>query len=338
MRSRPTVAIAVSLSLIALAPLSLRADVRSDQKTKIEFAGMLGRMFNLFGGKSAREGTTSTVALKGNRKSTINDSMGQIIDLSEEKVYDLDMKKKTYKVTTFAELRRQMQEAQQKAQEEARKEEGKPAEKTEAAKPQEPQVEVDFDVKNTGQKKQLNGFDTHEAVMTITVREKGKTLEQGGGMVMTTDMWLAPSIKEMKEIVDFDIKYAQKLYGPVVQRHFGAADGDGSGDVSDDERRRREDEQRRREHRRHAHHDRDDDGRGEIGGAGGGRSEAVIHVNQFGAEDATAYQRRRTAWRLREARCRQEGCGQRREQRHVARHVHDLDDRSGQGCDQCLGG
>ncbi len=125
MRSRPTVAIAVSLSLIALAPLSLRADVRSDQKTKIEFAGMLGRMFNLFGGKSAREGTTSTVALKGNRKSTINDSMGQIIDLSEEKVYDLDMKKKTYKVTTFAELRRQMQEAQQKAQEEARKEEGK---------------------------------------------------------------------------------------------------------------------------------------------------------------------------------------------------------------------
>ncbi len=115
---------------------------------------------------------------------------------------------------------------------------------------------------------------------------------------MTTDMWLAPSIKEMKEIVDFDIKYAQKLYGPVVQRHFGAADGDGSGDVSDDERRRREDEQRRREHRRHAHHDRDDDGRGEIGGAGGGRGEAVIHVNQFGSEDATAYQRRRTAWRL----------------------------------------
>ncbi len=76
-------------------------------------------------------------------------------------------------------------------------------------------MEVDFDVKNTGQKKQLNGFDTHEAIMTITVREKGKTLEQGGGMVMTTDMWLAPSIKEMKEIVDFDIKYAQKLYGPV---------------------------------------------------------------------------------------------------------------------------
>ena len=30
--------------------------------------------------------------------------------------------------------------------------------------------------------------------MTITLREKGKTLEQGGGMVTTTDMWLAPKI------------------------------------------------------------------------------------------------------------------------------------------------
>ena len=52
--------------------------------------------------------------------------------------------------------------------------------------------------------------------MTITVREKGKTLEQSGGLVMTSDMWLAPKIAAMKEIADFDLKYAQKLYGPMV--------------------------------------------------------------------------------------------------------------------------
>ena len=49
--------------------------------------------------------------------------------------------------------------------------------------------------------------------MTITLREKGKTLEQGGGMVTTTDTWLAPKIAAMKEIADFDVRYAQKLYG-----------------------------------------------------------------------------------------------------------------------------
>src|SRR5581483_5446643 len=84
------------------------------------------------------------------------------------------------------------------------------------AEPQEKnqkEVEIDFDVKNTGEKKTINGFDTHQAIATITVREKGKTLEQGGGLVMTSDMWLAPRVAAMKEIVDFDIRYAQKLYG-----------------------------------------------------------------------------------------------------------------------------
>ena len=126
------------------------------------------------------------------------------------------MKKKSYKVTTFAELRRQMEEARKKAEEDARKqqqeEKAKPAERD----PNQKEVEVDFDVKDTGEKKAINGFDTHQAMMTITVREKGKTLEQSGGLVMTSDMWLAPKIAAMKEVADFDMKYAQKLYGPMV--------------------------------------------------------------------------------------------------------------------------
>jgi hypothetical protein len=77
-------------------------------------------------------------------------------------------------------------------------------------------MEIDFDVKDTGQKKSINGFDTHEVVMTITVREKGKTLEQGGGLVMTSDMWLAPTIKAMKEVADFNRRYYEKLYGPTI--------------------------------------------------------------------------------------------------------------------------
>jgi len=210
-----SIASGLAITLVTLSPLTLRADVRSDQKAKVEFAGMLGRMFNLFGGKGAREGVTTTVAVKGSRKASLNDTTGQIIDLSEEKVYDLDMKKKSYKVTTFAELRRQMEEARAKAAEEAKKEEPSKPEPAAGNDKQEKQVEVDFDVKNTGQKKAINGFDAHEAIMTVTVREKGKTLEQGGGMVVTSDMWLAPPVKEMKEIAEFDVKYAEKLYGPV---------------------------------------------------------------------------------------------------------------------------
>ena len=77
-------------------------------------------------------------------------------------------------------------------------------------------MEVDVDVKNTGQKKTVNGFDTHEAVMTITVREKGKTVEQAGGMIMTTDMWLTTKIAAMKDVTDFDVRYAKQLYGTML--------------------------------------------------------------------------------------------------------------------------
>src|SRR5713226_5175065 len=211
---RIRIAAALTLACLALSQSSLRADVRADEKSHVEFAGILGRMVNIFGGKAAREGVTSTVAVKGDRKATLSDENGQIIDLSEEKIYDLDLKKKTYKVTTFAELRRRMEEAKKKAEEDARKEAAKDKGKdTSAPDPNQKQIEVDFDVKNTGQKKTINGFDTHEAVMTITVREKGRTLEQSGGMVLTSDMWLAPTIAAMKEVADFDMRYAQKLYG-----------------------------------------------------------------------------------------------------------------------------
>jgi hypothetical protein len=208
----------LTLTGLVLTSYSVHADVRSDQKAHVQFAGMLGRMFNMFGGKAAREGTTTSIALKGDRKATTTDTTEQIIDLGDEKIYDIDLKKKSYTVTTFAELRRRMEEARKKAEEDARKEAGKEKakEQPQAADPNAKQVEIDFDIKNTGAKKAINGFDTHQAVMTVTVREKGKTLEQGGGMVVTSDMWLAPKNPAMKEILDFDVRYAKLLYGTVI--------------------------------------------------------------------------------------------------------------------------
>jgi hypothetical protein len=204
--------VAVVLAALLSSTPALLADVRTEQKTHVEFAGMLGRMVNIFGGKAAREGVTSSVAVKGDRKATMNEATGQIVDLGEEKVYDLDLKKKSYKVTTFAELRRRMEEAQKRAEENARKEQGKSAPPPQNEK----QMEIDVDIKNTGETKTINGFSTRQTIMTITMREKGKTLEQSGGMVTTTDMWLAPKIAAMKDIADFDMRYAQKLYGGMM--------------------------------------------------------------------------------------------------------------------------
>ncbi len=195
----------LAVALVSL-PAAASADVKTRDKGQVKFEGMLGRMMNWFGGKAMKEGLVSTNAVKGNRKATINDVNGRIVDLGEEKVYDLDMKKKTYEVTTFDELRRRMKEAQERAERDTPKEEREqePAEKGK-------EIEVDFDIKETGQKRSIAGYDTRQVIMTVTVREKGKSLEDGGGLVMTSDSWIGPEIPAMKELADFEQRYWKAL-------------------------------------------------------------------------------------------------------------------------------
>lgn len=199
----------VTLVMALATAATLRADVKTQERTQVKFEGALGRIVNIFGGRAARDGIVSTVAVKGDRMMTTSRDTGEIVDLAEEKVYTLDLKKKTYTVVTFAEMRKKMEEAMAKAK--------KDVEAREDRKSDEPQkeYEVDFSVKETSQARQIAGYDTKESVATITVREKGKTIEEGG-MVMETSMWMTPSVPALKELADFRMRYAQKLYGPVM--------------------------------------------------------------------------------------------------------------------------
>jgi hypothetical protein len=82
---------------------------------------------------------------------------------------------------------------------------------------------VDVVTKSTGAAKTVNGFDAKQSITTVTVRPKGQTLEQGGGMVLTADSWLAPGVDSMKDVADFQIRYMQKLQSPITA---GAASAD----------------------------------------------------------------------------------------------------------------
>ena len=207
--------IVATVALCALAGVSsLHADVKTEERMKFELGGMLGKMVGLFGG--GNDGTVTTVAVKGSRQSIMSDTAGQVIDLAEEKVYQLDVKRKTYRVMTFAQIRQQMEEARAKAEKAAREEQAKQKEAPPAQKPEDA-LEIDLDVRKTGQSRTVNGFSTSQVLVVVTVREKGKTLDQSGGLQITTDMWMAPQMPAMNEIVDFQMQYAQKLYGPMIQ-------------------------------------------------------------------------------------------------------------------------
>ncbi len=204
--------IGVRLMMVGMfiaAAAAARAEVKTEEKSQIKMEGMMGRVMGMFGGKAAKEGVINTVAVKGNRKMTTSDTAGEIIDLDEKKVYSLDMKKKTYEVMTFEEMRKRMQETQEKAEKMAKEQEPK------KEQPSGKEMEFDFSLKESGQTKTINGYDCREVIMTITAREKGRTLEQSGGMLMTSHIWLGPKIPAMKEISDFDQRYYETLQGPM---------------------------------------------------------------------------------------------------------------------------
>ena len=192
---------------ITAATATLSADVTTSERTHVKFEGMLGRMIGLFGGNDPVE---SRVVIRGDRKATFGGGKGRIVDLGEEKIYDLDLKRKTYKVTTFEQLRQQMKEARDRAAKQAEEAGEKPAEQTG------PEYEIDFEVKETGATKSLAGHETRQAIATVTVRQKGKTLQDGGGLVLTSDMWIAPKIAALDEIHAFDRKFAEKVYGEMA--------------------------------------------------------------------------------------------------------------------------
>lgn len=195
-------------SAIALTATVCLADATVEQKTQFHLSGALGAVVNVFS-RTAREGATSTTVIKGDRKLTRTGDSGELIDLGDEKVYMIDFGRKSYTVKTFADLRREYEEQQERARKQAAKE----AKNEKAEKNEGPEYEVDFDVKSTGNKESINGFNTHEEVVTVTVHEKGKPIEKSGGWILTSDMWMGPKVAAMHEIYEFDRKFAQKVYG-----------------------------------------------------------------------------------------------------------------------------
>lgn len=195
------------LSAVFLAP-GLLADVKTEQKTTFKLEGMLGAMLNRASGGD--KGLTSTIAIVGDRMANIGPTTGQIVDLGEQKVYSLDMKKKEYTVQTFAEMRAQLEQA--RAEMAKQQEQMNPQDREQAAQAAR-QFEFDVDVRKTGETRTIAGQPASEAVLTITMREKGKKLEESGGMVMTSDMWLAPRVPALDELAAFNLKFAKAVYG-----------------------------------------------------------------------------------------------------------------------------
>lgn len=202
--------VAGALVAAALFAPIVHADARMREKTQVKFEGMLGRIVGMAGGAAAKDGVTNNVAVKGQRMSMLNEQNGRIVDLSEEKVYEIDVKKKEYRVFTFAQLREQWKKAQADMEKNAK--DMPPAERGQLAEGAK-NVEIKADVKTTGETRTIAGQNAKQVVITITAFEKGKTLDESGGLVLTNEVWVGPRIAALNEVTEFHMKFYSAVYG-----------------------------------------------------------------------------------------------------------------------------
>ena len=60
-------------------------------------------------------------------------------------------------------------------------------------------------------------------MMTVTMHKEGKTLEEAGGFVLTSNSWITSPIAAMKESQGFDRRYFEKMSGVDAQANATGA-------------------------------------------------------------------------------------------------------------------
>lgn len=187
------------------------ADAQYAETTKITGGALAGAM--KFAGvfskdaKQATQGTTTTVSVKGN-KMRRESSLGtaEIYDLDGRRFISLDLKKKTYSILTFDELRAQIADARRKAAEQQAKSAHKGSqEKVKIT----PKISV---TPGTGSKKILD-HTAKEVKTRIDMQIEGqdqKGQAQSGNMWVNADNYVAP-VKAWDDVKRFNLRMAKEL-------------------------------------------------------------------------------------------------------------------------------
>jgi hypothetical protein len=201
--------------LAGLAPVLAHADITMEENVSVSGAGLM-KMANMSGttrttisGDKAR--TDSDMRFESGMMRALAGGVGQsteIVRLDQDKIYQLNNKKKTYTETTFAERRALMEQAmsqQQKAQ--ASQQQAVSGVDESQCEWSEPKA----DVKKTGEKATIGGYaaerTTIVATQSCTDKKTGQVCEFG----LVMDQWLAPSFEAGAETMAYQRAYAEKL-------------------------------------------------------------------------------------------------------------------------------
>lgn len=196
-------------------PVAAHADVTVEESMSVngsglmKMANMTGRTVTTISGRRAR--TDTDLQFESALVRTFARGAGQtteIVLLDEDKIYALNNKKKTYSETTFADLRAKMQESMQKMQEaQASQQQSASGVDDSQCEWSEPKAEV----KRSGERAAIAGFQAERVTITATQacknKESGEVCEFG----LSLDQWMAPGFDASSETLAYHRAYAEKL-------------------------------------------------------------------------------------------------------------------------------
>jgi hypothetical protein len=197
-----------------LAPALLQAppvraqDVQYETMTRLNFPGAMGTMMRAaakLGGGSLD--VVEKTYIKGARMRTDLDETSTIMDLEGKRFISLDHDRKTYTAMTFEQLAGQAQAAAAQLKDE-RSKAGQQGGET--------QVKFRFSVDATDQREKVSGYDATRHFLTMEMESKytpeGQTQqEEGGTLVLLTDLWAAKDVPTMQPLKAFEGESAKEM-------------------------------------------------------------------------------------------------------------------------------
>lgn len=120
---------------------------------------------------------------KGQKMKMENGATTVILDFDAQTITGINETQKTYTVTPFSEIRQDVEEFKGKAQ---------------------------ADVKETGQKKVINGYQASELLMTMAM-DNPQAKQAGMNLQMEIEMWLSPDVPGASELRSFYQRNAPKF-------------------------------------------------------------------------------------------------------------------------------
>lgn len=209
-----------SLAAVCLLGLSTAAtaDVMVEQKFNVDAAGALslaamqGKTVTWIAADKSR--SDNDLEFKSRLMRTFAGGVGKgasIVRLDEERIINLDYKKKRYDEITFAEMRSQTEEAMRRMEQSSASAEGESATNLPVSEENCEWSEPVIESNESGERQQIAGLEAERRVITATQTCRDPETQKACDVIWTMEQWLAPEAPGGEEVVSFYKGYAEKL-------------------------------------------------------------------------------------------------------------------------------